>query len=120
MTLDQESEDFTLVRRTVNQANIDVVINLLKKIDTAYREDFPCSSMPDNENIEKILAMSSVIIHESLDWPSDKVGRWVGFIQCLAVNEGIITIDGERDETRPIFHEAYKAVGFNNIQTKKV
>lgn len=119
MEINQESKKMVFVRHTVNRANIDVVINLLKKMGVSV-DDLKYGTMYPNPVYNQIISMSSVIIKEAIDWPSDKVGRWVGFIQCLAVNEGIITVDGERDETRPTFKKAYKEVGFKKIPSKKV
>lgn len=34
-----------------------------------------------------------------------KLCRWLGFIQGIMCASGLITVDGERDFTRPIFKE---------------
>lgn len=34
-----------------------------------------------------------------------KLCRWLGFIQGVMIASGLITVDGERDFTRPIFKE---------------
>jgi hypothetical protein len=34
-----------------------------------------------------------------------KLCRWLGFIQGVMITSGLITVDGERDFTRPIFKE---------------
>ena len=41
--------------------------------------------------------------------PEDKTSRWLGFVQgCLAMRQ-IIDVDEERNVSRPLFHEAYRA-----------
>ena len=43
--------------------------------------------------------------------PIDKTSRWLGFVQgCLAMR-GLVTVDGERDASRPLFHAAYREAG---------
>lgn len=47
-------------------------------------------------------------------WPSDKVGRWLGYVQCLLIEvEDTTTIKKERDFTRPLFHQYYKELGLD-------
>ncbi len=43
--------------------------------------------------------------------PTDKVSRWIGFVQGVLAVHGLLDVDGERDRTRPLFHAAYKAMG---------
>lgn len=45
--------------------------------------------------------------------PIDKISRWLGFLQADLIHKGIMTVDGERDFSRPLFHEAY------NIEEKE-
>lgn len=45
------------------------------------------------------------------DWPLDKTSRWLGFIQgCLTVR-GVLSVQEEREFSRPLFHAAYRAQG---------
>lgn len=44
-------------------------------------------------------------------WPDDKTSRWLGFIQGVLYAEGKLSIDEERNLTRPLFHKAYKEMG---------
>ncbi|MFG6080454.1 hypothetical protein ACEUZ9_001058 [Paracoccus litorisediminis] len=47
--------------------------------------------------------------HDAL--PIDKLSRWLGFVQgCLAMR-GLISVDAERDFSRPLFHAAYCTAG---------
>lgn len=48
---------------------------------------------------------------ESDRLPLDKISRWLGCVQgCLGMR-GLISIEAERDITRPLFHAAYAAEG---------
>lgn len=44
-------------------------------------------------------------------WPTDKLNRWLGFVQAILVLHGLTTVDVERDRTRPIFHAIYHREG---------
>lgn len=44
-------------------------------------------------------------------WPSDKLNRWLGFVQGILVLHGITTVEDERKRTRPIFHTLYHREG---------
>lgn len=51
-------------------------------------------------------------------WPVDKTSRWVGFVQgVMAVKAPNYHVNDERDRTRPIFHAAYEAMGFDKPKT---
>ena len=47
------------------------------------------------------------IAREQRDWPDDKQARWLGFIQGVLVMRGLLSVEAERDATRPLFHAAY-------------
>ena len=46
-------------------------------------------------------------ISQAYKLPIDKLSRWLGYVQCSLISEGLVTIDGERDFSRPLFHNAY-------------
>ena len=49
---------------------------------------------------------------ENIDsFPVDKLNRWLGFVQGVLCMKGLITVEGERDYSRPLFHEAYQTEG---------
>lgn len=55
---------------------------------------------------------------EKIDvWPVDKTSRWIGFIQGCLASKGMLDVNVERDRTRPIFHEAYEAMGLEIPKT---
>jgi len=43
----------------------------------------------------------------SPDFPLDKLGRWVGFVQGVLAANGVLDVDAERERTRPLFWTAY-------------
>jgi hypothetical protein len=44
--------------------------------------------------------------------PASHMSFCLGYIQALMVAWGLITVQSERDRTRPIFHKAYSMAGF--------
>jgi len=65
------------------------------------------------DNEWRVYRMMEEILYNHNHWPKDKTGRWLGYVQCILIEvEGVTTIEDERDYTRPLFHELYKASGF--------
>ena len=63
---------------------------------------------------DRVNAMMYHIALNCLAWPSDKTGRWLGYVQCLVIEiANVTTIQAERDFTRPLFHELYTAEKIN-------
>lgn len=52
-------------------------------------------------------------------WPTDKISRWIGFIQGVLASRGYLDVDAERDRTRPLFHKAYTEMGLDIPQTSQ-
>lgn len=55
--------------------------------------------------------MCQTALKELSCWPDDKASRWLGFIQGVMACRGYLTVAGEREHSRPIFHAAYQAQG---------
>lgn len=56
----------------------------------------------------------TILKHTEIDnmlMTEDKVSRWLGFIQGIMTINGWITVEQERETTRPLFHQAYKEQG---------
>jgi hypothetical protein len=45
------------------------------------------------------------------DWPLDKLSRWLGFVQGVLASRGTLSVEAERDFSRPLFHAAYAVDG---------
>lgn len=43
--------------------------------------------------------------------PFDKASRWLGFVQGVMTAKGLITVEEEREFSRPLFHRVYEAEG---------
>jgi hypothetical protein len=48
---------------------------------------------------------------EAEELPVDKLSRWLGFVQGVMSSRGLISMETERDLSRPLFHAAYTAAG---------
>lgn len=51
--------------------------------------------------------MCATALQHAEDWPVDKLPRWLGFVQGVLVERGVLSIDTERDFSRPLFRAAY-------------
>lgn len=61
----------------------------------------------------KVSSMMSAILGHCLDWPPDKTGRWLGYVQAILIEVvSVTTIEKERNFTRPLFHSIYESRGF--------
>lgn len=65
--------------------------------------------------ILQLISMTQTIIRNTSPYDTgdnlmteDKVSRWVGFIQGIMTVYGWIDVESERNNTRPIFHQAYE------------
>lgn len=102
-------ENPTQYIESIKNANINIaselqykIINNMNKLtDEAY------------EDIKHVNLMLTAIIVNGDSWPMDKSSRWLGFIQAKLIQHNIITLDGERNDTRDIFHQIYQDNGVN-------
>ena len=59
---------------------------------------------PDKANSEHLIWMCENVDCEN--WPIDKISRWLGFIQGILIYNNILTVDDERNFTRPLFTQS--------------
>ena len=53
-------------------------------------------------------------------FPTDKTSRWIGYIQRYMIEVGAVTVQSERDFSRPLFHSAYKKLGYTIPESTKI
>lgn len=93
----------------VIEATHEVIGNLLPMIDdqlqyeTLYGRDEAEQKEVSAEN----LSWMARHILSNRELPSDKISRWLGFIQGVLAVRGRLSVSAERDATRGIFHRAY-------------
>lgn len=80
------------------------VYTILKSRYKKMAEDTPLA--------KKINSMMDAVAQNCGQWPADKTGRFVGYVQCLLIELcNKTTINSERDFTRPLFHKLYELQG---------
>lgn len=104
--------DLTDYQIQVNSANRELAIRYYRLLEIWLAEnDFRHSYI----DAVKLIQLCDYIVSVPLtDISPDKGSRWIGYIQAELIREQIITIDSERDFTRPMFHKIYK--NFNHFQ----
>jgi hypothetical protein len=89
------------------EATHQVVSLLIPAIDQQLEFEALYGRDPQKEVSADNLSWMARHILGSRDLPSDKISRWLGFIQGVLAVRGRLSVSAERDATRPIFHRAY-------------
>lgn len=91
-----------------------------KKLFKRYKKAFK-SLKKKNKETKHLIWMCKTADKNIKTWSIDKTSRWLGFIQCSAINNKKLnmTIESERDFSRPLFHEAYNIDGIMIPKTEK-
>lgn len=71
------------------------------------------------EKRSRCLSMVAVLLENS-QWPDLKIGGWLEHIVTVCIENGLTTIDAEREFSRPIKHAYYKRIGFDIPETLDV
>ena len=58
------------------------------------------------ELAHRTLRMCDHMLEEGADMPEDKASRWLGFVQGMLTAARVLSVEAERDFTRPMFHFA--------------
>jgi len=98
-----ESADATPVARA------SVVLFARYQAVLADAADFP--SAADGCTRAHLLWMCTTATEQAPSWPDDKTSRWLGFVQGVMTMQGLLTVAGEREFSRPLFHAAYAEQG---------
>ncbi len=90
--------------KTVRSATAILFQRYADLLEGASDEAPPCDLMTDTQNLRWMCRTAL----ENIDsFPIDKLSRWLGFVQGVLTMRGMITVNGERDFSRPLFHAAY-------------
>lgn len=71
----------------------------------------PNPDSPAGTSLKHMAWMCDQAFDNQLEWPMDKLSRWLGFIQGVLIMKGIIEAEHTRNITRPMFHAAYTNEG---------
>ncbi len=95
-------------------------MSLAKEIHLDLQTRYSLMAM-GTDSEKRVIDMMDMVVKNIDDWPKDKSGRWVGYVQCLLVEvEKVTTIDEERDYTRPMFHALYGEAGYDVPESVEV
>lgn len=68
---------------------------------------------------ERCLNMIKTLL-ENETWPDLKIGGWLEHVVTVCIENGVTTIDKEREFSRPIKHAYYKSIGADIPKTTDV
>jgi hypothetical protein len=95
--------------------------NVLNVICDRYITLLQTKSFGIGDHSSDHLIKMCLLIKENADsWPIDKSNRWLGYIQGVMTVYGAITVDEERDFTRPLFHAYYAEQGLKDVPSVSV
>jgi len=61
--------------------------------------------------------MLDIVKMHASDWPLDKLGRWIGYVQGVLIEQRKLSADEERNRTRAAYQTAYAADGLRVPET---
>lgn len=89
----------------------EFLIPLFKRYSNILAESFD-ASLPTHDKCTRLhlieLCTTAIFNIEHQTMAYGKLCRWLGFIQGVMCASGLITVEGERDFTRPIFKDNEK------------
>lgn len=92
----------------IQQVNVNLATRYLEIVATIR----PNTNPADPTSIQHIEAMCRHLIDHP-DMLLDKQSRWLGYIQGVLAVRGHLNVMEERDLTRPMYHEAYRAMNID-------
>lgn len=85
-------------------------------IPLCERASYLSNRLQDNNKKARCLAMIDTLLDNS-GWPDLKIGGWLEHITTVCIENGVTTIDEERDYTRGIKHAYYQRMGYTAPET---
>ena len=88
-------------------------------IATAYRlkdtvPDFDDSQFEGDDIAFPHLRWMMQTCIDNIDaYPTDKLSRWIGYVQGVLICKGVTTTNDERNCSRALFHTAYESMGIS-------
>ena len=97
---------------TIIQASRTVFENYLKTLQELFSKE---KNKHTQKRLLQLIAMSQTVLNHTSPYDNgvnkmteDKISRWLGFVQGVMTVYGWITVEEERENTRPLFHKAYQ------------
>ena len=100
---------------TITQATRRIFENYLVILEDQFVAE---TTVHTQERILQLIAMCQTVINHTSPYDNgvsemteDKISRWLGYVQGIMTVYGWITVEQERNTTRPLFHQAYADLG---------
>ena len=100
---------------TITQASRQIFQNYLVILERVFLEEKKSHTL---ERILQLQSMCQTVINHTSPYDNgenkmteDKISRWLGYVQGIMTVYGWITVEEERENTRPLFHQAYEDLG---------
>lgn len=66
---------------------------------------------------EHLIELIDIAVSKGNTFPTDKLNRWLGFVQAIVIFNNLTSVQEERDYSRPWFHAAYQNEGIDIPET---
>jgi len=106
---------------TITQASRQIFQNYLLILDRVFLEEKKTHTL---ERILQLKSMCQTVINHTSQYDNgknkmteDKISRWLGYVQGIMTVYGWITVEEERETTRPLFHQAYEDLGLDKPES---
>lgn len=83
------------------------------------RAKFLSSKLEDKEKRQRCLNMIDILL-QNTNWPDLKIGGWLEHIITVCIENGVSSIDQERNFSRPIKQAYFKRLGVEIPKTINV
>jgi len=90
-----------------NPKEVEALKSLFERylIKTQESKDiFQLFTLPEKCSYDSLIRLLTEAYHNTDNYPTDKMHRWLGFSQGVLAVIGVIDVDEERDFTRPYLH----------------
>jgi hypothetical protein len=92
----------------VRRASVTLFARYAAILDATRGPDLPA---PDGTGAAHLRWMCATALEASAGWSEDKLSRWLGFVQGVLCARGQLSVDDEREFSRPLFHACHHAAG---------
>jgi len=100
---------------TITQASRTIFKNYLEKLQELFSTE---KDYLKQKRLLQLISMCQTVIKNTSQYDNsenimteDKLSRWLGYVQGVMTVYGWITVEEERENTRPLFHKAYEDLG---------
>ena len=100
---------------TITQASRTIFKNYLEKLQKLFSTE---KDYLKQKRLLQLISMCQTVINHTSQYDNgentmseDKLSRWLGYVQGIMTVYGWITVEEERENTRPLFHKAYEDLG---------